>query len=161
MDYFRKKLLYTIRKFGMISNGDVVGYKEGSDFRSVVLKEMLEMFSKRANISLVKLLSKKARKIAVNSTLDLEANEITETIIKNSAESLKKASPVENSIVKPLYLFLDEEVFLYAKLRNLKFKDDKRKQNKISEFIDVLEKKHPEIKRAIVNSYLKIYNREK
>ena len=89
----------------------------------------------------------------------MEAGEITNTLIKKNMNELKKISPMENRIIKPFYLFLDEEVLLYAKLKNLKFKKRKEKKNKISNFIDSLEKKHPEIKRAIVNSFLKIYNK--
>ena len=139
----------------MIRNGDIIGYKEGKDFRSVVLKEMLEIAEKRANVKAVKLPVGKVTKIAVNSTIDSEAYDITSNLIKNNVDKLK-LMPVENKIIKPLYLFLDEEVLLYAKLRNLKFKKTKEKKNKISEFIEGLEKKHPEIKRAIVNSYLRI-----
>jgi len=65
-------------------------------------------------------------------------------------------------VIKPLYLFLDEEVLLYAKLKKLKFKKEikgkKTKKDKISNFIDDLEVKHPEIKHAIINSYLELYN---
>jgi len=50
---------------------------------------------------------------------------------------------------------LDKEVLLYAKLRGLKFGDveEKRKDN-ISLFIDEMEKLHPEVKQAVIASYL-------
>ncbi|HTY44060.1 MAG TPA: hypothetical protein VMC80_02360 [Patescibacteria group bacterium] len=158
IEYFEKKTLYTIRKFHMIKNGDVIGYEDKKDFRSAVLKEILGILKTKAGIEIS---NKGANKIAINSTIDSEADEITNILIDKKVSDLNKVSPVENKIIKPLFLFLDEEVLLYAKLRNLKFKKEKQKKNKISEFIDSLEKKHPEIKRAIVNSYLKIYNREK
>jgi tRNA(Ile)-lysidine synthase TilS/MesJ len=153
--YFQKKVLYTIRKFGMIRNGDIIGFADKKDFRSVVLKEILEIAEKRANVKIVKLPSKKTNKITVPLTLDSEAEDIVNAIIEKNLEN-QNVSPVENKIIKPLYLFLDEEVLLYAKLRNLRFNKKKEKKNKLSEFIGGLEKKHPEIKRAIVNSYLKI-----
>ena len=59
--------------------------------------------------------------------------------------------------IKPLYLFLDKEVFLYAKLKGLKFKDVSKKKNKLDDFIDDLEKKHPELKHSVVNSYLEMF----
>lgn len=151
IEYFQKKTLYTIRKFQMIRNGEIVGYHDKKDFRTVVLKEMLELFSEKSHIEIVKLPSKKADKIAVDSTLDLEADEIVKEIIGTA--DFKEVSPVKGKIIKPLYLFLDEEVLLYAKLKNLKFEKIKEGKNG---FINELEKKHPEIKRAIVNSYLKI-----
>jgi hypothetical protein len=156
IDYFEKKALYTIRKFNMIKNGDVIGYKDGRDFRSAVLKRILELLKDKANLEIAKLPNKKITKTAIPSTLDFEADEIINILIRKKMKDLNKISPVENKIIKPLYLFLDEEVLLYAKLKNLKFKIEKKKKTKLENFIDSLEKKHPEIKRAIVNSYLKI-----
>lgn len=157
--YFQKKFLYTIRKFRMISQGDIIGYKDSKDFRGAVLKEMLEMFSKRANINIAKLPSKKISKIAVLSTLDSESDEIISVLITGNLKNIKKISPIDDNIIKPLYLFSDKEVMLYAKLKNMKFKAEKKKYDKFRDFIDLLEKKHPEIKRAIVNSYLKIFEK--
>src|SRR3989339_621519 len=41
-------------------------------------------------------------------------------------------------------------------IKGIKFKDKKIKTDKITDFIDGLEVKHPEVKRAIVNSLLEI-----
>ena len=153
--YFQKKFLYVIRKFEMIKKGDVISYKKKNDFRSVVLEVLLKMFSEKAFVNLVKMPNKKVNKIAISSTIDSEADKITQDIIKGDA-NLKKVSPSEGKFIKPLYLFLDKEVLLYARLKGLKFKEIKENKNNISKFIDELEKKHPEIKRAIVNSYLKL-----
>ena len=65
--------------------------------------------------------------------------------------------PFYNNIIKPLYLFSDKEILLYAKIRNLIFKPDKQKFDKIILFVNDLEKKHPEIKQAVLNSYLKLF----
>ena len=167
--YFQKKSLYAIRKFRMMKTGDIIGYYDKKDFRSIVLKEILELFSKKSHIEIVRLPNGKANKIAVSFTLDLESDEIVKEIINKSSADLKDVAPVKDNIIKPLYLFLDEEVLLYAKLRNLKFQKTKERQtrslknrqavlkkDKITGFVNELEKKHPEIKRAIVNSYLKI-----
>ena len=247
--YFQKKVLYTIRKFGMIQMGDtvslrswhknlsrgIVGYRKaplgvpqnsefgGNDFRDVVLEDVLKVFAGKGNVELVRLPAhlhsqvnrgvinskklgvngtsvkrlgetsrrvvnnrakrdKLLNKIAISSTLDQEADEIVHEIIKGNIKKLN-VKPVEKKIIKPLYLFLDEEVLLYAKLRNAGAKFEKNKEtplptgipkegtrtssrpqntkcrgkDEIGEFINELEKKHPEIKRAIVNGWLKLY----
>ncbi len=192
INYLQKKALYIIRKFGMIRQGDIIGYENKGDFREAVLEDILKMFSEKADISIVnskltsssfsskksvnRMTTLSARKsdrvdfkayqsrakrdkikIALPNTLDIEADKLVHILAKGHAEELKKLAPVEGKVIKPLYLFLDEEVLLYAKLRNLKFRKIKEKKDKLSEFINDLEKKHPEIKRAIVNSYLELY----
>jgi tRNA(Ile)-lysidine synthase TilS/MesJ len=77
-----------------------------------------------------------------------------------NVSELKKNLPSYENAVKPLCLFLDEEILLYAKLKNLKFRKAQEKKDKIRNFEDEFEKKHPEVKRAIVNSVLKLYNQE-
>ena len=182
--WFQKKVWYTIRKFGMIKNGDVVVYENKGDFRGVVLKDVLKMFVGKGNVEIVKLstssfpptppnklaslskqLTKKHKltkfnklKIARSSTLNTESDKLVHNLIKGNAKNLKEFGPVVGKIIKPLYLFLDEEVLLYAKLKKLKFKKKVEKKDKISNFIEELEVKHPEIKHAIINSYLKLYS---
>jgi len=171
--YFQKKILYIIRKFRMTKKNEIIGYKEKEDFRQVVLRDILKNFEKKLMIKVVKLPSKKKiDKIAIASTIDLEANEIIQILIYGKISDLKRVSPIEKTktkknlatkpqpsiLIKPLYLFLDKEVLLYAKLKNLKFKKEKAKKTKLANFIDELEIKHPEVKRAVVKSYLKIYD---
>ena len=60
IEYFEKKALYTIRKFGMIKNGDVIGYKENNDFRNIVLLEILKLLKNKADIEIIKLPTKRA-----------------------------------------------------------------------------------------------------
>jgi hypothetical protein len=157
VNYFNKKFLFTIRKFGMIKSGDVIGYKKNNDFKEIVLENMLDFFSKKSGIFIVKLPNKKANKIVSDSSIDSEANEIVKTIIEGNSVDLKKDLPIEKNVIKPLYLFSDEEILLYAKIKNLKFKEENKKKNKIESFIDDFEKKHPEVKRAVVNSLLELY----
>jgi len=157
INYFQKKALYTLRKFGMIKNKDIVVYENKGDFRGVVLEDILKMFSEKRDIKLVKNKSNKPTKVAIPNTIDIEADKFVHSLIKGHAEEFKELKPIKGKIIKPLYLFLDEEVLLYAKLRRLKFRKIKEKKGEISEFINELEKKHPEIKRAIVNSYLELY----
>lgn len=159
--YFQKKVLYIIRKFSMIKSGDVIGYETGKDFRSVVLKDVMEMFAEKSPIQLVKLPSKKKNlKIAINFNIDLEAEKIINALIYEKSSKLKEFFPVVKKgnkiIIKPLYLFLDKEILLYAKLKNLKFIKIKDNKSKLVKFINNLEQNHPEVKRAVVNSYLKL-----
>ena len=159
VNWFEKKFFYIIRKFKLIRQGDVVEYKSGNGFRDAVLEELLKKFSKKAMIEVVKN-SSKATKIALTSTIDSEADGIIHELIKGNA-NLKRAAPIQKIkgkiFIKPLYLFLDQEVLLYAKMKRLKFKEKSEHQDKISKFIDTLEEEHPEVKRAVVNSYLEMY----
>lgn len=156
LKWFQKKVLYTIRKFGMIKNGDVIFYENKGDFRGAVLEDVLKMFSEKANIDLVKKASSKAKK-AIPSTLDLGSDKLIHELIKGNVKNLKGLEPVKGKVIKPLYLFLDEEVLLYAKLKKLKFKVKFEKKDNISKFVEDLEEKHPEIKRAMINSYLELF----
>jgi len=161
----------------MIQYRDVVGHFGGTHFRAVVLEEMLKMFEGKFGIEVVGLpeskrsvvtfgfISALSKKLNLNSiawptTCDMGAIYVISNLIKEDAKDLiKEAKPIEfltrtSKFIKPLYLFLDEEVLLYAKLKKLKFKKVKIKKDEISLFVDGLEKKHPEVKRAIVNGWL-------
>lgn len=158
VNYFQKKFLYTLRKFNLIKTGDVIGYKKTNDFKGIVLEYLLNFISEKYNIKIIKTQSKKANKIAVDSSLDSESENIVASIIKGNASELKEDLPIEGKIIKPLYLFLDEEILIYARLKKLGFsRDVLGKKNKIENFIDEFEKKHPEVKRAVVNSLLEMY----
>ncbi|VVB84114.1 Uncharacterised protein [uncultured archaeon] len=160
INYFYKKVLYTVRKFNMISREDIIGYRKSSDVKAVVLEEMLVFLSKKSNFKITKLPDKKANKIAEDSSLDSESEEIIKSLISGKESDLKKYLPVEKNAIKPLYLFLDEEISLFARLKGLKFKLKEKKRSKIQDFENEFEKNHPEVKRAIVNSLLKLYNKK-
>jgi hypothetical protein len=157
IDYFRKKVLYTIRKFSMISRGDIIGYKKTNNFKGVVLESVLQFVKGKTDLELVKLPSSRAKKIATDDSIDSEAGRILNTLIEKNASGIKEFLPKYKNIIKPLCLFLDEEILLYAKLTNLKFKPVKKKENKTEKFINEFEKKHPEVKRAIINGILELY----
>ena len=99
----------------------------------------------------------KITKKAIPLTIDTESNKLIHDLIKGNTKNLKELGPVVGKIIKPLYLFLDEEVLLYAKLKKLKFRKGTGEKDKISNFINDLEVKHPEIKHAIINSYLELF----
>ncbi|MFC1666116.1 hypothetical protein ACFLZF_00160 [Nanoarchaeota archaeon] len=141
----------------MIKRGEIICYKKRQDFRDVVLEDLLFMFSEKGMVEIIKFSSKKRiNKIAISSTIDTESNKIINILIKGHVKDLKDIKPINKKIIKPLYLFLDAEVLLYAKLKKLKFKKVQEKKDNLSKFIDSLEKKHPEIKRAIINGYLEL-----
>ncbi len=151
--WFEKKVFYTIRKFRMLKNCDVVFYKKKNDFRSVVLENILKIVAEKGRIKLTS--GKKFDKLAIPLTTDLISYKIFNEFVEGDIENLKKKN---KKIITPLCLFLDKEVLLYAKLKKLKFKIHKERKDKISEFIDDLEKKHLEVKRGIVNGFLKLEN---
>ncbi len=206
--WFQKKVLYSIRKFEMIRSGDVVGFRKGNNLRDTVLEDVLKMFAEKAPVKIVKLPNNKVNKIAVPDTTDFVADEIVHEIVEGRVSAHPLVSLMKNKcppthpqggastssrpknvklIIRPLYLFLDKEVLLYAKLRKLKFvsvpscsrlgsgahrshpsapsaqtKNARTKtlahpeKDKLSEFIDELEEKHPEIKQAVVKGMLRI-----
>ncbi|MDO8623696.1 MAG: hypothetical protein Q7R52_05615 [archaeon] len=144
----------------MAHNGDIVYFKSNGDFRNIVLNDLLILFEKKSNIKLTNN-KDKSNRIAISSTIDFEAERIIDILINDKTEKLRELSPTikdnKKIIIKPLYLFSDKEILLYAKLRGLKFKPKKRETTNIQNVLDNMENKHPEIKRAIVNSYLKLY----
>ena len=186
--WFEKKFLYTIRKFNLIQKNDVVGYVVENDFKdsyqNSVLEFLLKMFTEKSFVKLVKLPSTKAiDKKAICSTTDSEAERFVKILINGKIRNLNDFAPINKKIIKPLYLFLDKEVLLYAilknlkfdkkhiirlsksqtkevllyaKLKNLKFRDEVQDKDKILKLINNLEKKHPEIKHSIINGYLKL-----
>jgi hypothetical protein len=167
IQWFQKKFLYTLRKFKMIKKGDKVGYVSSNNVRFVVLKDLLEMFSEKAPIELVKVCEKtknpdlKVDKFASVLSSDSVAFLMTHRLIKSKPFKLKNLAPVQGKIINPLYLFLDKEIELYAKLKGLKYTKTKipksMKQDKIYQFLEELEKKHPELKHSIVKTYLELF----
>ena len=178
LKWFQKKALYIIRKFKMVNSEDVIVYENKGDFRGAVLEDILKMYAEKGNVELIKFpssippttlpkkllpnnfksQSKQSKiKLAISSTTDTVSRKFILELIKGNTKNLKKLSPVSSKIIKPLYLFLDKEVLLYAKLKNLKFKKTKDKEDKISKFISNLEVKHLEIKQAIISSYLELF----
>ncbi len=152
--WFQKKFLYTLRKFQMIKNGDIISYKDRGDFREIVLEELLKKFFENGNVRLIK--NKGFGKIALADSSDIVSYKILHRLIEEKINS-KEILPVEGKIIRPLYLFLDKEILLYARLRKLKFKKIPEKKSKISTFVDEMEKKHPEVKHSVVRSCLEIY----
>ena len=115
----------------MIKKNELVEYENKGDFRGMVLEDVLKRLAEKARIELIKIKTRKGKqnklpnKTAITSTIDVESNKIINILIKDKTSELKEISPIKKInnkiIIKPLYLFLDEEVLLYAKLKGLKF----------------------------------------
>src|SRR3989344_4188832 len=82
IEYFEKKFFYAIRKFRMIRDREIIGYRNKGDFRSAVLEKMLGKLSKKLNITFVKLSANKRKtgKTAVSSAIDFEAGRIVSNL---------------------------------------------------------------------------------
>jgi len=160
--WFEKKFLYTIRKFRMVSMGDKIGYVYSESFRGLVLESLLKMYSEKGNVTLIKYTGKqKINKLALFETSDSIAYSIINSVInfRLKIKDFDNFSPVNKKVIKPLYLFLDKEVLLYAKLKGLRFVKNNMKEDKIISFVNNLETKHPEVKRAVINSYLELFEK--
>lgn len=167
VNYFQKKFLYVNRKFSLLSKGDLVFFKKSNSFRDVVLDYLLNLFSEK--VGFVKTdMGKEHNKIADSSSIDLIAYEIIQELMYGNSKKMKDFSPVvkkgKMKLVRPLYLFLDKEILLYGKIKGLGYPASNTPtthplnyNNNLVIFINDLEKKHPELKRAIVNSYLKLF----
>lgn len=146
--WFEKKFLYIIKKFSLIKKGDKIFYKKGKDFRSVVLDYLLKRYEERAPIEIV---NKNYNKVVKTLNVDQISSQIIGELLKGDLSKLN-IKPKEKNLIYPLYLFLDKEILLYAKIKNLKYNKIKEKKS----FLESIEEKHPEVKRAVVNSYLKL-----
>jgi uncharacterized protein (TIGR00269 family) len=123
------------------------------------------------------LLNKKARElgfdaVATAHSLDDEAENIMLNILKGNPELLAKLGPFsgiargKNFVqrIKPLYLCSTKEILLYAKLKKLPIPKGKSicplrgmtLRVEIRKWLGYLENEHPEVKNAIVHSFLKI-----
>jgi len=176
-DYFEKKIIRTVRKFNMFRIKDTISviidsrnsiallYALNKLARSralslyAVLAELSEKEKKEAKKFCkerqIQLLKKAKGKIATAESVD----EIAEMIIEeqfNKKMNLKKALPVYDSgKIRPLSLLSNREIELFVKLKGFPALK-KKKTGRVLEIINTLEKKHPEIKHAIVNSFLQV-----
>lgn len=130
----------------MIQKNDVILVE-----KHPVLIDLFELYKQKAPVKIIK--SEEYSKKAISTSSDDLAYEFVNSLIKGNLTKTKNLKPVNKKIIRPLYLFLDKEILIYANLKNLKFKKASKK-NKTPIFIDELEKKHPELKQAITKSYL-------
>ncbi len=132
----------------MIKKNDKIIISKKKDFRNIVMNHLLEKFFQDR-------LSKKGNTITIASTIDSETEEFLENLTENTFAKIQK----KKNEIRPIHLFRDKEILLYARLINLKFnKRKKKKEKNLSKFLDELEKKHPEIKWSVMKSYSKLFN---
>jgi len=131
INYFEKKVLYTIRKFSLFQNSQKPSIKDLfkiKKFKSLIIsKECLDDISVKIIESLMK---------------------------KQGTNKLESLLPKSKNIIRPFYLISKKEIELYAKLKRIKIK--KESNSKIQSWLNSLEQKHPEIKNSIVSSLLRI-----
>lgn len=156
INYFNKKVLYTIRKFKMADHSSVIFLKKFGDFRCVVLEDFLRMFIAKSDAQLIKKKIKNCLIIVGDST-DIIAERIIDSMFEGNLEKLKEVKPIEGNVIRPLYLMLDKEILLYANLKKLKFNIINEKQSNFEYFTKAMEEKHPELKHSVVNSYLELF----
>ncbi len=87
---------------------------------------------------------KKANKIVVKCTLDDECGDFLENLLYN-----KKKNPIKG--IKLLRTITDKEAMLFAKYNNIMFKPNK-KNRKIKEILDELEKSYPQTRFSLAKS---------
>jgi tRNA(Ile)-lysidine synthase TilS/MesJ len=146
----------------MIKREDKIFCEKHGNFRDSVLLDVMKIYcSKSGNLMITS--KKNFNKIVCSNNLDLNSYKFINILREKKDNSLKKLSPVVGEKIYPLYFFLDKEILIYAELKKLKYKKEIVKRSSLlSEkdswinFLNDLEKKHPEIKNAIMNSYLKI-----
>jgi len=181
MGSYRKKLLIELKKFCKNKNIklNVFSFKKEYGFTlDKIAKKIKKLGLSNCYVcSILKrwLLNKKARElgfsiVATGHSLDDEAETIILNQMKGAPELLAKLGPCSGTSkkkdfvqrIKPLYFCSSKEVILYARLRNLPLSLEvcpargETFRVEIRNFLKDTEKNHPEIKNAIVNSFLQI-----
>ena len=128
---FVKLIEKRVRKYARLnkifSKGDKI-------FASGIAKYFVESFDMP-----VEFVSKnKANKIVVSWSMDDEANEFVSALFKGGKVKKSKA-------VKLLKVVTDKELKIFAKIKKLKFKANKKDKD-VQKFLDNVEKKHGNIK---------------
>lgn len=140
-----------------------------TNIKGKIIFNILKKISKKNNIILSKVKKdspiKRNEKIALEQSLDDEALLIVMNILNKSSkfDFIGPEIRINGSThIKPLYFCLDKEIELYAKINGIKGKGKAKAKEKgilklkVIDFISNMEKKHPEIKNAIVNAMLEI-----
>lgn len=153
LHWFRKRFLYTFRKFEVNSRDNYFVLISENDLNNVVLLDLFNYFKEKFNFGFKP--KKKAIKILPDD-LDSTSFKLVNEIFKGNIKNWEKEKAFDSKSFKPLYLFLEKEIFIYAKLLKLKYKKQIKKEGDIFNLIENLEKNHPEIKHSIVNSFLSI-----
>ncbi len=141
--YFEKKVLYTVRKFSMPRE---VKVRKRDCLNDRVLLHLIERFGFMGNSKIT----------AISDSADDVASGIVESWFENRKVDL---SPSTRKEIRPLFLMTDQEISIYASLKGIKGKQ--KKKSSARNMLDKMEKPHPEIKRAIVQSYIQLLEIQK
>ena len=120
------------------------------------MKDNLLYFAPKAGCKLVN--SGKYDKKVVCDNLDSNSYNFISCLLNHKLREADDLMPIVKTEIKPMYFFLDKEIKLFADLRGLKYKKQREDNNEWNNFVDEMEKKHPELKQAIMNSYLKLFD---
>ena len=141
--YFEKKVLYTIRKYGMPRDAKI---KKSDNLNSKVLLDLYSRFG---------FIKPSSKSIALDDSADDVASGVVESWFEDMRSNFSPSSKGKSRpLGRPLFLMTDEEIKIYASLKRIKGKDKKKSPARL--MLDKMEKPHPEVKRAIVQSYLQI-----
>ncbi len=140
ISYFEKKVFYTIRKYNLLKNE-----------------------KRRFNFNVQELLIKNKignTRISHESLDDISLQVFEAFMIKgNIKKKIKELLPIRHKnkqiIIRPFYFMTKKEIKIYAKLKNIALKKEKR-ETVLSLWLNDFEKRHLEVKNAIVNSILRI-----
>ncbi|MEM2784725.1 MAG: hypothetical protein QXE93_01055 [Candidatus Pacearchaeota archaeon] len=134
--YFERKVFYALRKYKLLQS------------KKLEIRELFKL--KKINDATIS-----------HECLDDIAYKALEAFTKkNAKKELKKLLPLSfeknKKVVRPFYFVSRKELELYKKLKKIKVRTRKERKRKIELWLDSMEKKHPEIKNAIVNFLIKL-----
>lgn len=152
--WFQKKFLYVVRKYSMIKMEDKLFFQKSKFVRDVVLEYLLKMYS---DINFLKTKTSNC-KVVLSDSADVFSKKQINSLALTNSPKIEENLPVYKNTIRPLIFFLDKEIVLFAKLKSLNFNLTKEAFGEFDSVIDSLEEKHPEIKHAILNSFLEIYS---
>lgn len=137
--------------FKMLKNIKVINITN-DDFSEVNYYILGNLSKERRNKFIIK--KGKSGKVVVSDNLDKTSSLILLSEFENKFR--KDLIPIYKNIIKPLYFMHKNEIEMYGKIKNLKFKENKipKEEKKVLNFIDEVESKYSGTKINIVKSYL-------
>lgn len=155
LNYFERKVLYTIRKYHIDCNGTIKDRREKAKVLKYFLDNRLNKYKNNGE--------KQKKVVILADSLDDVAAMIIEAFAKNKINDLKFLLPSfsrgSKNFARLFYLITEKEIHLYAELKKIKLKKETKNKNEIALWLDDFEKKHIELKNSIVNSVLKVYSK--
>lgn len=138
--YFEKKVWKTIRQYGLLPENRAIKLKKSRKLNCVVLKYILE---KKFEVRIVD----KGENFSCE-----DMTEISEDIFKNILKGKFGGKKPADKKARPFYLLKQEEVELYAKLKNLKG-EKRKKDEKIEELFERFKDKNPDLENNIIKAF--------